>query len=67
MHYEGSLLSPAMKEKTIVQVTLSSIECFDGIKSKFKAWTESIENAAQISGQHTLNITFSKMMFSLVT
>ena len=43
-----------------MQEVLSLKESFDGTKSKFKAWTESIENAAQISDQNTLHIAFSK-------
>ena len=49
-----------MIEQTIIQAALSSIESFDSTKSKFKAWTESIENTAQISGQDTLHVVFSK-------
>ena len=45
-------------------IILSLIEAFDGINSQFKAWTESIENTAQISGQDTLCIRFSKWMGS---
>ena len=33
-------------------------------RSKFKTWKKSIENAAQISGQDTIHIPFSKMMGS---
>ena len=40
-----------MIEQTIIQAALSSIETFDGTKSEFEAWTESGENAEQISGQ----------------
>ena len=50
-----------MIEQAIIQVALSSIETFDGTESKFKVWTESIENTAQISGQDMLCIALSKM------
>ena len=49
------------REQTIIQAALYSIETFDGTKSKFEDWAESIENAAQISGQDTLHIALSKM------
>ena len=55
-----------MIEQHITQATLSSIETFDSTKSKFKALTESIENAAQIFSQDTLCIVFSKVTGSLV-
>ena len=62
--YEGSMLLSVMIEQTIIQAALSSIETFDGTKSKFEAWTESIENTAQISGQDTLRIAFPKVTYS---
>ena len=31
------------------------------MKIKFEAWTESVEHEAQISGQNTLHIAFSKI------
>ena len=34
---------------------------FDGTKSKFEAWIESIKNAVQISGQNAICISFSKL------
>ena len=49
--YEGNLLSSAMIEQLTIQATLSPTEMFNGTKSKFEAWTESIENEVQISGQ----------------
>ena len=49
--YEGNLLPSVMIEQTIIQEALLSMETFDGTQSKSKAWTESIENTAQISGQ----------------
>ena len=58
--YEDSLLSSVMIKQAIIQAALSSIETTDA-QNKFKAWTESEENVAQISGQDTLHITFSKM------
>ena len=48
-----------MIEQTIIQAALSSIETFNGTKSKFEASTESTENAAQISGQNVIYIAFS--------
>ena len=59
--YNGMLLSSIMIEQTIIQVALSSIETFDGTKSKFEAWTESIENAVQIFGQIPGHIAFAKL------
>ena len=56
-----------MIEETIIQSALSSTEASNGTKSKFKALTESIENAAQISGQDTLHIAFSKMTGSALS
>ena len=48
-----------MMEQTIIQAALTSIEMLDGAISKFKAWMEAIENAAQISGQNAICIAFS--------
>ena len=62
--YEGSLLSFVIMEQTIIWAALSSVETFDSTKSKFKCWTESIENAAQVFGQDTWHIAFSKMIGS---
>ena len=59
--YVASLLSSVMIEKTITEAALFSI---DGTRIKFKAWTGSIENTAQISGQDTFCIAFSKMIGS---
>ena len=50
-----------MIEQNIVQAALLSIETFNGTKSKFEAWKESIENAAQISGQNTICKAFSNL------
>ena len=50
-----------MIEKPIIQAVLSLLKTPDGTKNKFEAWTDSAENAAQISGQKTLCIAFSKM------
>ena len=49
--YEGNSLPSVMTKQMIIQATLASIDMFDGTKSKFEAWMESIKNAAQISGQ----------------
>ena len=46
--YKSNLLSSIMIEQTIIQAALASIEMFDGTKSKFETWTESIKNAVQI-------------------
>ena len=35
---------------------------FDGTKSRFEAWMEAIENVAEISGQNTACIAFSKLI-----
>ena len=61
MVYEGNLLSSIMIKQTIIQAALSLIETFNVTKSKFEAWMESIENVAQISGQHEICIVFSKL------
>ena len=58
--YEGNLLLSIMIEQTIMQAALTSIEMFQGTKRKSEAWTESIENAVQISGQNAMSIAFSK-------
>ena len=50
-----------MIEQIIIQASLVSIETFNGTKSKFEAWVEFIENAAQISGQNAIHIAFSKL------
>ena len=65
--YEGSLFESVMIEQTRIQSALSSIETFDGTKGKFETWTESVENAAQISGEDTLHIAFSKMISSTLS
>ena len=59
--YEGSLLLCVMIEQPIIQAALSLIETFDGTKSKFEAWTESVDNTAHIFGQDTLHKAFFKM------
>ena len=51
-----------MVEQPIIQAAVFSVETFDGTKSKFEYWTASGENAAQISEQNILCITFSKMV-----
>ena len=56
-----------MLEQPIIQAAVSSVETFNGTKSKFKSKIVSVENAAQISGQNILYITFSKMVGSLLT
>ena len=62
--YEGNLVSSVIIEQTILQSALSSIETFDGTRGKFKVWTGSVENAAQISGQDTLYIEFLGSLLS---
>ena len=59
--YKGNLLSFIMIAQTIIQITLATLETLDEIKSIFKAWMESTENALQISGQNAIHITFSKL------
>ena len=56
-----------MIEQTIIQAVLFSKETFNGTKSKFKAWTESIENAVQILSQNTICVAFSKLTGSLLS
>ena len=41
-----------MIKHTIIQTALSFIAPFDGTKSKFEAWIESIENAAQMQHKY---------------
>ena len=53
-----------MIEQTIIQAALLSIENFDGTKIKFEAWVEYTENAAQISGQNVICMTFSILTHS---
>ena len=55
---EAILLASVMVEQPIIQAVISSIEAFDGTKSKFESWITSVENAAQISGQNFLCIAF---------
>ena len=54
-------------EKNIIQAAFVSIELFSGTKGKFMAWTESIEHAAQILGQNTICIAFSKLIGTLLS
>ena len=65
--YKGNILSFIMTEWTIIQAVLKSIESFDGTKTKFEAWTESIGNAVQILGQRTVCTAFSKLTGSPVS
>ena len=60
-NFGGSSLSSVMKEKTIIQAALTSIETFDGTKGKFETCMESIANAVQLSGQNAICIAFSKL------
>ena len=46
---------------------ISSMETFDGTKSKFESWIAPMENAAQISGQDIPHIAFSMMVGSPLT
>ena len=64
---EPSLLASMKVEQPIIQVVIYSIETFDGTKSKFETWTATVVNAAQISGQNILGITFAKMVGSPLT
>ena len=41
--FEGNSLASVMLEQTILQTLITSIEMFDGTKSKFKAWIKSIK------------------------
>ena len=61
---EGSLFSSVMIKQAIIQAALSIPQTFDGTNGKFKVWRELVENEAQISGQDTLCIAFSKMTSS---
>ena len=51
-----------MAEQVIIQTVISSVEIFDGPKSKFESWTTSVENAAQITKHDVLCISFSGMI-----
>ena len=64
---EATLLTSVMVEKPIIQVVISSVETFDGTKSKFESWIASVENAAQVSGQNILYIALWKMVGSPLT
>ena len=64
---EANLLSLVMVEQPIIHAAMSSVEMFDGTKSKFESWIASVENAAQISKQNILCIAFSKMIGSQLT
>ena len=37
------------------------MEAFNGRKGKFEAWTESIKNAVEISGQNAICLAFSNL------
>ena len=58
---EASILASVTVQQPIIQAVISSVEMFDGTKSKFESWIASVENAAQISEQDILCIAFSKM------
>ena len=62
--FKGNLLSSSMIEQRIIQAALTSIEKFNGTKNKFKAWKEAVNTIAQISGQNTIHIAFSKLIGS---
>ena len=49
-----TLLMTVVVDQAIIQTALSSVETFDGNKSKFEAWIISVENTAQISFQDIL-------------
>ena len=55
-----------MIEKNIIQAALASIKMFDGAKTKFEVWIESINNAVPISGQNAIFIACSKFTGSLL-
>ena len=59
--WRANSLALVMVEQMIVQTAITSIETFDATNSNFKAWTEAIKNTAQISGQNTICIAFSKL------
>ena len=66
--FGGTLLALVMVEQTILQAALALREMFNGTKSKFKAWTEAVENVAEISGQNAIWIAFSNVTaFPLLT
>ena len=52
---ESHYLSFIMIEQTIIQAALTSIEMFDGTKSKFEVWTEATEmwQKYQVKMQYT--------------
>ena len=64
---EATLLGSVMVEQTITQAVTASVEMFDATKSKFESWIASVENAARISKQDILHISFSKMKVSPLT
>ena len=62
--FEGSSLALIMVEQTILQLSLASIEMFYGTKKNFEAWMQATKNVAQISGQYTIHIAFSRLLGS---
>ena len=54
----GQLPASVMVKQPIIQAVISSVETFDGTKSKIESWIASVENEAQISGKDILCITF---------
>ena len=46
---------------------MASVDSFDGDRNNFEAWIALVENAVQLTGQHILQIAFSKMVGSPVT
>ena len=57
---KANLLALVIVEQPIIQTAVSSVETFDGTKSKFQSLNESVENTAQKSKQDILWITSSK-------
>ena len=64
---EASLLALVMVEQLIIQAAISSVEMFNGTKSKIESWIVSVGNAVQISEYGILWITFSKLIGSPLT
>ena len=57
-----SLLASVMVKQPVIQTGISSVETFDGIKSKIESWITYVKNAVHILGQTFIHIAFSKMV-----
>ena len=56
MMNDVNMLTVVMTDQALIQASVSLVETFDGNKNKYQAWITSVENAAQISSQHIMQI-----------